>query len=394
MPQEKGMRKLFIILFVITFFISFNTWAQNIDIIDIQSACETISKPADVIHVQPTDCDNSEKFKDNKHLTNYDHNLIVSSVNTETQEVLQSLITMDESDISKLCDKFTNSTETDELQALTFDIPESDSKKKKWKVIFTFGPFIAFHHKMDLQISNGNTNATLRGIKPLQRTSFHHYNVFSGRTKPGQFLDEPQNRITLEIVNDKMFLGLEYSHPKILFQDQYATPDNNQNVSIEGVIAGQDVNVQNVPLKNYIYQIQASHGNTNINAFAGRNYTLTGEDDGNNLQLQVGGTAGVSFANGVTKYYQVDNNGESKLQITENQGMKIYGLNLGAKIRLRHNFLKGRMNATLKYDGVYTRLDGPLGGFDVKGNLFSHQIGVSVGLRLDGIFKKKKNRRK
>ncbi len=386
------MRYLIVLLFVMTG----QAWGETLDIIDIQSSCKAIRDG--FVDERPAHQSNCSQNVQSEHLTNYDHHLVVDSIDTETKLSVKSKVIMDESDLTNICERFEKAKQSDsDLKAISFDIPTKDTKdkkKRKWKIIFTFGPFLAFHHKMDMKIKNGDTDAIIKGIKPIQRTSMHHYNIFSGRTKPGQFLDEPQNRITLELVNDKMFLGLEYSHPKILFQDEWDTPENNQEVDIEGTIGNEEVNVQGVPLKNYIYQIQASHGNTNINAFAGKNFNLAGKKDGNNLQLQVGGGAGVSFANGVTKYYHTDANGDKTLKITKNAGMKIYGYNVAGKVRLRHNFLKGRMNATLKYDGVYTRINGQLGGLHAEGNLFSHQVGVAVGLKLDGLFKKKCKKKK
>lgn len=365
-------------------------FTQEINIIDIESECkslELIETEAPVI--EQSSCHNTNKspFK-----VNYEHALKVETLDPEAKSVSYNVVNIDESDLSLLCEEFSKSSEDLIKRGLSFEV-DNKKAKKKWKLLITFGPFLAYHHKMNLKIKNEDTNASIKGIKPKQRHGLHHYNVF-GDTEIGKFLDEPQNRITIEIVNDKMFMGLEYSHPKILFQDQWATPDNNQKVDIEGVIAGETVNVTGVPLKDYIYQIQASHGNTNINAFAGKILKLAGKNEGNNLEVHLGAGAGISIANGVTKYFYTDDNGVRKLNVTEYAGIKPYGYNVNGKLRLRHNFLKGRMNASLNYNGVYTRIDGPLGGFEAQGNLFSHQIGLSIGVRVDDLFKKRKKQRK
>lgn len=356
--------------------------AQEISILDIEPQCKELAQ-----------ADNLECYhcQNNRSQQNKDHQLQFEHLSEEGS--LSTPLVIDESDLNILCEHFEQKKEEGILlSGLSFEL-QKEQPKKKFKVIITFGPFLAFHHKMNLKIKNEDTNAVIKGIKPKQRHGLHHYNIF-GDTRVGQFIDEPQNRITVELINDKMFMGLEYSHPKILFQDQWATPDNNQNVSISGTLAGEEIDVSGVPLKDYIYQIQASHGNTNLNAFAGKVFKLAGKKEGNNFELHLGGGAGTSIANGVTKYFYIDDNGQRKLNITENEGIKPYGFNVNGKVRIKHNFLKGRMNASLNYDGVYTRIDGQLGGFQTQGHLFSHQVGISVGVRIDDLFKKKKRKKK
>lgn len=366
------MKALTILLFIF----SLNVMGETLDYIDVEESCKILS-------INNKSNGNTERV--NNKITS-DYEVIVQRINHDTNTIYRETLLIDGKDLLNICNKFEKAQDDNiELKALSFG-------DNKWRVLFTFGPFLAYHHKMDMKIQNEDTNATITGLQPLQRHGLHHYQLIGPNTGPLKFIDEPQNRITVEMINNNMFVGLEYNHPKILFQDQYATPENNENIEISGVLAGEEINESNIALRNYIYQIQASHGNTNINAFAGKVFNLIGKK--NNLEFHLGGGAGVSFANGVTKYFYIDDDGVKKLNITENKGMKIYGYNLNGKARLRANFLKGNMNASLTYDGIYTRFDGPLGGFDVEGNLYSHHIGLSIGMRLDHLFKKKKNKSK
>lgn len=380
------MRTLLISLFIICF----NAYGETLDFIDIKESCEVKSiERENNLKRQSTNDNLDNEF-------NSDYRVTVQKIDHESQTIYKEVLVINNKDLFHICNEFQKTKNNEiELKALFFDPGPINKDTNKWRVVFTFGPFLAYHHKMDMKIQNDETNATISGLQPIQRHGLHHYQLIGPNTGHLKFIDEPQNRITVELVNKKMFVGLEYNHPKILFQDQYATPDNNENISINGVLAGEEINESNVALRNYIYQIQASHGNTNINAFAGKVFNLIGKQINNNLEFHIGGGAGVSFANGVTKYFYVDDDGVQKLNITENNGMKIYGYNLNGKARIRHNFLNGNMNASLTYDGIYTRFDGPLGGFDVEGNLYSHHIGISIGMRLDHLFNKKnKNKRR
>lgn len=377
------MCKLLILLFIF----GLKAQAEVVDVIDFKESCALISiRESGQVELESL-------VREPKINSNFkgDYEVTLKRINHENETIQIETLFINAQDLLNVCEEFNkDSDDKIKLKALTF-YPD---KKRNWKIMLTFGPFLAYHHKMDMRINNHDTDAVITDIRPLQRHGLHHYQIIGPNTKPFKFIDEPQNRITLEYQNSNMFLGLEYNHPKILFQDQWATPENNQSVGIHGVIGGEYINASSVALRDYIYQIQASHGNTNINAFAGKIFNLVGQHNKNNLQFHLGAGAGISFANGVTKYFYEDDNGVRKLNITEYEGMKVYGFNLNGKARLQHNFLQGKMNASLTYDGIYTRFDGPLGGFDVEGNLYSHHFGISLGAQLDQLLKSKKKRRK
>lgn len=293
---------------------------------------------------------------------------------------------IDKRDLQKLCEEFKkNRNEAAELKAI-----EISHDKDKWKLIFTYGPFLAYYPKTDMRLTNEDTDLTITGLQPIQRSGLHHYKFWSGDTRPFQFIDEPQNKIGLELANDNYFVGLEYSHPKILFQDNYATPENNHHVAMNGTIGNLPVSESDARLGAYIYQIQASHGNTNISAYAGKIFNLLNKKSKHDLELRLGAGAGIAFANGVTKYW-VD--GQQGLKINENQGMKVYGWNAMGRGGVRYTFPRDRVSLGVNYDLNYTRIDGPIGDFHVESNVIGHHIGLSLGVRLDDLFKKKKGKR-
>jgi hypothetical protein len=195
-------------------------------------------------------------------------------------------------------------------------------------------------------------------------------------------------------IDRKIFFGVRYSHPKVLFQDLHDNPQINHNIDIKGRIGGVEVDEENINLNQYIHTLSTSHGNTNANVFGGKKFTLSGNKDANHLELRLGVGAGVSFANGVSKYWVVDENNKRELEVTEYKGMKLYGFNLSGESTLRYNFLKGRMNTSLNLRALYTRYDGPVGNFRATGNLFSAQAGLTIGYKSKSTTKNKKEQRK
>ena len=245
-----------------------------------------------------------------------------------------------------------------------------------------------------MHIKNDDTDLTINELGPVQRTSHKYYEIFREGVGFLQFIDEPQNDITIEIVNDKMYFGVRYSHPKNLFQDIHDNPQINHHVGMVGTIGGHEVDEDDVNLRKYIHTISTSHGNTNINLIGGKIFNIAGNQDKNNLEFRLGGGAGISFANGVSKYWALDENGNNNLKIKEHAGMRIYGFNITADSEVRYNFLQGKMSVSLKARGVYTMIDGPIGDFHAKANLFSSQYGVSVGYSPDILPSKSKREKK
>lgn len=366
------MKLLTFIIVVFGPLLAFQAGAQTTDYIDLQNVCANLDS-ASTVDAMTVDsrCLQGEAES---------HTLLVNRVDNRTDEVVQVQSTMSQSDLSNLCSEFKKDSLASEGQkAIEIDFPLHNDRK--WKIVFTFGPFLSFHKKLNMHLENDDTDVTISGVEPIQRTGLHHYAVWSDNTELGKFIDEPQNDFTIELenVNDQYFFGLRYSHPKTLFQDRHDNPQLNHNIDIAGTIGGQEVDEQGVDLKEYIHTLSTSHGNTNINFFGGKVINLAGQTGGNNLELRVGAGAGVSFANGVSKYYALDENGERSLEVTENQGMKVYGYNLTGESTLRYNFMQGTMNASINARAVYTRIDGPIGNFHATANLYSAQIGASLG---------------
>lgn len=368
------MSRLLSILMTLTSLYSVNALSQSTDYIDIKELCQGLERGSNDSIIGDTRC---------LHHSGENVELIpieVSRVNNTSYETSQIQSSMKPADLAHLCEEFKkDSLAVDGQKAIEIDFPLQNDRK--WKIVFTFGPFLSFHKKLKMRLENENTDVTINGIEPVQRTGHHHYAVWSDNTELGKFIDEPQNDFTLELqnVDGKYFFGLRYSHPKTLFQDRHDNPQINSSIDIEGRIGGRDVSEQGVDLKDYIHTLSTSHGNTNINFFGGKVINLAGDVGGNNLELRVGAGAGVSFANGVSKYYVLDDNGDLKLEVTENQGMKVYGFNLTGESTLRYNFMQGTMNASLNARAVYTRIDGPIGNFHATGNLYSAQVGVALG---------------
>lgn len=348
--------------------------SQSTDYIDIKSLCQGLENGSQDSMIGDARCLNTSQESE------VAIPLEVSRVDNSSDQVSRIQSSMKPADLAHLCEEFQkDSLALGGQKAIEIDFPLQNDRK--WKIVFTFGPFLSFHKKLKMRLENDNTDVTISGIEPVQRTGLHHYAVWSDNTELGKFIDEPQNDFTLELqnVDGKYFFGLRYSHPKTLFQDRHDNPQINSNIDIEGRIGGRDVSEQGVDLKDYIHTLSTSHGNTNINFFGGKVINLAGEVGGNNLELRVGAGAGVSFANGVSKYYVLDDNGDLKLEVTENAGMKVYGFNLTGESTLRYNFMQGTMNASLNARGVYTRFDGPVGNFHATGNLYSAQVGVALG---------------
>lgn len=370
------MRHLLSLMMMFTSLYSIEALSQSTDYIDIKDVC---------LRLENMDASEQAIVGDSRCLGVNEKSselisLAVSRVDNSSDEVENINSSMKPSDLSHLCEEFKkDSLAQDGQKAIEIDFPLQNDRK--WKIVFTFGPFLSFHKKLKMRLENENTDVTISGIEPVQRTGLHHYAVWSDNTEIGKFIDEPQNDFTLELqnVDNKYFFGLRYSHPKTLFQDRHDNPQINSNINIEGRIGGRDVSEQGVDLKSYIHTLSTSHGNTNINFFGGKVINLAGEVGGNNLELRIGAGAGVSFANGVSKYYVLDDNGDLKLEVTENQGMKVYGFNVTGESTLRYNFMQGTMNASLNARGVYTRIDGPIGNFHATGSLYSAQVGVALG---------------
>ena len=368
------MSRLVLLLMASTLLSGFQAMAQTTDYIDLKSVCQSLESGADESISGDSRCLGTQgELIETVPLTVHR-----ASNTSDESEVITS--SMKPADLLHLCEEF----KKDELalngqKAIEIDFPLHNDRK--WKIVFTFGPFLSFHKKMRMHLENENTDVTISGLEPIQRTGHHHYAVWSDNTELGKFIDEPQNDFTLELqnVDGKYFFGLRYSHPKTLFQDRHDNPQLNSSIDIEGRIGGRDVSEQGVDLKEYIHTLSTSHGNTNINFFGGKVINLAGQNGGNNLELRLGAGAGVSFANGVSKYYVMDDNGELKLEVTENQGMKVYGFNVTGESTLRYNFMQGTMNASINARGVYTRFDGPVGNFHATGNLYSAQVGVALG---------------
>lgn len=361
------MYKFLNVLVLIGSFSAILAHAQTTDYIDVKPICERLE--SSVVE----QCDSSHKV-------NHTHALSMIRINDQTEQVTEAESKISESNLVQVCEEFKSKKFSNlEEKSIPFDVPLKN--ETKWKIVFTFGPFLSFHKKLDMRLQNADTDVMISGLEPVQRTGLHHYMVWSDNTEIGKFIDEPQNDFTIELnnVNKGLFFGLRYSHPKTLFQDRHDNPQINHNVNIVGTIGGRVVDKHGVDLKDDIHTLSTSHGNTNINAFGGKAFNLAGKKGGNNLELRVGAGAGVSFANGVSKYFALDENGVNKLKITENAGMKIYGFNLTGETTLRYNFMQGRMNASINGRGVYTRIDGPIGDFHATGNLYSGQVGASIG---------------
>lgn len=347
--------------------------AQTTDYIDVKPICESLEDSSGHSIVE-------EQCLDSSHKVNHTHSLSMVRVNDQTQQVTEAESKISESNLVQVCEEFkTKKFAGNEEKSIPFEVPLKN--ENKWRIVFTFGPFLSFHKKMNMRLQNDDTDVMVSGLEPVQRTGLHHYMVWSDKTEIGKFIDEPQNDFTIELnnVNKGLFFGLRYSHPKTLFQDRHDNPQINHNVDVVGTIGGRVVDKHGVDLKDDIHTLSTSHGNTNINAFGGKSFNLAGQRGGNNLELRVGAGAGVSFANGVSKYFAVDESGTNKLKITENAGMKVYGFNVTGETTLRYNFMKGNMNASINGRGVYTRIDGPIGDFHATGNLYSGQVGGTLG---------------
>lgn len=372
------MKCFFLLITVLAFFSK--AFADVTDYINVKPICEKLENNTahDVLKEQST-C--SLSTVNNEYDINHKHALTMIRHDEKSGKDEEIQVHMNESDLVKLCEEFKSDlyAGSDE-KGIEVDIPNPNEKSdRKWRLVITFGPFLSFHRPMKLHLKNEEVDVTLDNLQPIQRHGMHHYKVWSDETKIGKFIDEPQNDITIELVNDKMYFGLRYSHPKTLFQDEHDNPHMNESVSIHGNVGGYEVNEDEGNLDRYFHTLSTSHGNTNINVFGGKRFILLGDKDGNNLELQLGAGAGVSFANGVSKYFYKNEQGQRKLAVTENQGMKIYGFNVTGESSLRYNFMKGKMNASLKARGVYTRFDGPMGDLHATGNLYSGQYGVSIG---------------
>jgi hypothetical protein len=362
------MNKLLTVVVLMGSFTAIQALAQTTDYIDVKPVCERLE--ASVV----------EQCQDSSHKVNHTHALNMIRINDKTQQVIEAESKISESNLVQVCEEFkTKKFDNKDEKAIPFEVPLKN--ETKWKIVFTFGPFLSFHKKLDMRLQNADTDVMISGLEPVQRTGLHHYAVWSDNTKIGKFIDEPQNDFTIELnnVNNGLFFGLRYSHPKTLFQDRHDNPQINHNVDIVGTIGGRVVDKHGVDLKDDIHTLTTSHGNTNINAFGGKAFNLAGKKGGNNLELRMGAGAGVSFANGVSKYFALDENGVNKLKIKEFSGMKVYGFNLTGETTLRYNFMQGRMNASINGRGVYTRIDGPIGDFHATGNLYSGQVGAALG---------------
>lgn len=263
----------------------------------------------------------------------------------------------------------------------------SFNPSRKWKVTITFGPFIAFYHKTDLYFRNSDTNIQITGIEPVQRTSFGHYKVLdSDETNIGQFLDEPQNRLSIEFSNDQIFFGIEYLHPKIVYHQD----NQNSNVAINGTFNGEHIDVQNVNLSDYFYQITSTFGNATVEFYAGKIHELL-KNSRHSLRLHSGVGVGLAFARGTTS--QIFNGNEMQfINDIDGNGIQVIGYSASLRNRLRFNPNRSRFGFSLAHDLAYTEINGQLGDFDSNVSLLSHRI--SFGISYDLFSRKKKKKKK
>jgi hypothetical protein len=381
--QREVMEKLSILMSLLI--ISSAALAQDtiIDYINVESLCKNLE-----LTVEQSSCSSGIKI-------NNTHDILINRVDPISSDVELIQTQISESQLVKVCDELNNTSSsegTEKILSMDIDVESTEKAKRKWKISFTFGPFMSFHKKLNMRLRNSDTDVVISNLGPVQRTSFRYYAFWRGENGALQFIDEPQNDITIEVANDKMFFGIRYSHPKTLFQDIHDNPQINHNIGIKGKIGGTEVNEEDVNLNKYIHTLSTSHGNTNINLFGGRRFIFAGKEEGNNLEFRLGVGAGVSIANGVSKYYRLNDKDERELEVTEYRGIKVYGFNITGESTLRYNFMQGKMNASINTRGLYTRIDGPIGNFRATGNLFTGQTGISIGYS-PGFLKTKEERK-
>jgi hypothetical protein len=280
----------------------------------------------------------------------------------------------------KVCHKIELSPEVEE--ALASDLPI----ERKWQIIFSFGPFVTYHGPVNLRLKNENTDVTIENIQPMQRTSFGHYKFYDpSETKPLQFLDEPQNKFTIEATDGKFFVGLEYIHPKVIYHNgKYP-----QTVNIHGVIDGVEVSEQNADLSDYFGQITSTYGNANIDLFAGRVINITGKNSKRGqLSLHLGAGVGISFSSG-----QVDPIQNGQVVTHEKPPIKVNGTSLSTRTKLRYSFPNDRVHLTLGHDYSLGHINGQFGDYHSKASLRSHRFHFGVGISI-GNGKKKRKKKK
>jgi hypothetical protein len=324
-------------------------------------------------------CSNLEKYKTFRQIE-------IESSSEDSEKPEPVLLTYEEA--KRLCElSRTHTSGQDRFSVLVID--PADSKKEKWKFIFSFGPFFAFHNQTDLRLKNASTDITIEGVQPLQRTSHHHYAFWKSDTRFGQFVDEPQNKISLEVTNNKTFFGVEYSHPKILFTDNYSTPGNNSSVNIHGVFDEKPIDVKNANLGDYLFQIQTSHRNINFDVFGGKIINLLNERSKHDLELRLGLGVGIAMANGVSKQFYTDERGYKALNIVEEAGMTVYGADFSTRTGIRYTLPGDRLSVNLMHNFVYTRIDGQVGDFYARSDLLSNHLSFGVSAKLNDWKKKK-----
>lgn len=289
-------------------------------------------------------------------------------------------ISINKSQLIELCE-LSNETSNNysHLKAVSFN-PSS-----KWKITITFGPFIAFYHKTNLNLRNSDTNIQITGIEPRQRTSFNHYKVLnSEETNIGQFIDEPQNRLSIEFSNDEIFFGIEYLHPKILYHQD----NQNSNVGIHGTFNNEQVDIQNVNLSDYFYEITSTFGNATAEFYVGKIHELL-KNSKHSLRLHSGVGIGLAFARGTTS--QIFKGPEMQfINDIDGNGIQVVGYSASLRHRLRFNLNGSRFGFSLSHDLAYTEIDGQLGDFDSSVTLLSHRISIGVSYDLFNGKKKKK----
>lgn len=280
-----------------------------------------------------------------------------------------------DADLTKTCEQI------DIDKNLEEEIKETKDLSKKWSLFISFGPFITYHNTTSMRLINENTDVKIRHIKPKQRTSFGHYEIFNNdKTNFGQFLDEPQNKFTIELSDGNFFIGVEYSHPKILYHND----ENEQVVDISGVINGEEIDLQDVPLNDYFTNITSTYGNANIDIFAGKIFHLLNQKSKHKLDLHLGLAAGVSMSSGDIQ----DNLSET----SNNPKIDINGYAFSTRTKLSYHFPGDRITLNVGHDFVFNKVDGQLDNYKSTTDLISHRFSIGLGVKIFGNKKRKKKK--
>jgi hypothetical protein len=250
-------------------------------------------------------------------------------------------------------------------------IIESRTLERKWSIIFNFSPFLAYYHPINLKLEDSNTNVSINNITPIQRTSFNHFEVTNpDATNFGQFLDEPQNKFTFEVTDGEFFIGIEYIHPKLLYQND----ENEQVVSISGIYNGEEIDLHDVSLNQYFSEIRSTFGNANIDIFGGKIFHLLNTKRAGAIDLQLGIAAGLTVAAGDVDHVIEDDKIRPPIRIN--------GYSVGTRAKLRYYFPRRKLNISIGHDFTYNRINGQLGNYQAETNIFSHRVHFGIGYEL------------